>query len=566
LALIAQPCCKNTARTAGIANIVIATCATALTSGSLWSPAHAEPTLETLVAAPSPLPETVLRSLSVEHPASLPSAGQDVDVQQLKQLSMDQAVDLSVQRNPKLKSSYWTFRSSQDLLGGSYSAWWPKVSLNVGSGLYKYKSTTSGASTNYTEITSLFSSLSPPSAASSSAAGASTSTASSSFDASSISSAFESLSGQPNGNYFYSTLTLELKWDVFAPTRSLNIWKSKYQALQDSDRYTIAFRDNVLNVQSAYVDLQSFQAKNIAYQSIVENSSRLVRVSEDKKEFGIASGLDVAKQRSNYYADLSILEQSSRDIRSGKAKLAALLNIDDARQINLAVDLAPLGIWPHSLDQTVSASESHRKVVQELLLDIYLNGVNAEIEMASYLPTLQLAAQLYGTQTGYWTESYADFVQNPSAVLTFSWTGFDGGQARMRSASYRKLEKASYETYLDTLNQVKENARSGFADVDQGRAIVLASSNQVKQATISLELQTQRYEIGYGTVTDLVQAQTTLAQAVVDYINNLQDYNKSLLELARNTGLEIRKDAAFMDLVGDPLGLLQDSSLEPSRQ
>jgi len=136
----------------------------------------------------------------------------------------------------------------------------------------------------------------------------------------------------------------------------------------------------------------------------------------------------------------------------------------------------------------------------------------------------------------------------------------------MRSASYRKLEKASYETYLDTLNQVKENARSGFADVDQGRAIVLASSNQVKQATISLELQTQRYEIGYGTVTDLVQAQTTLAQAVVDYINNLQDYNKSLLELARNTGLEIRKDAAFMDLVGDPLGLLQDSSLEPSRQ
>ena len=457
---------------------------------------------------------------------------------------------------------------------------------------YKYDSNTSGASTNYSELTSLFSSLSSPSSYSTAAAGtpassnvgtsnstdskkgkstsasnsantSSTSTSSggqSSFDASSISDAFESISGQPNGNYFYSTFNLSLTWDVLNATRSLNIWKSKHQALQGADRYAIAYRDNVLNVQNSYVDLLASTAKKNAYEYIVANSQRLVVVTDDKREFGVASGLDVAKQKANYFSDLSLLEQSKRDIKTNQAQLARLMSVNAFEDITLSENLEALGGWSHSLDETIQASESHRKVVQEMLLDVYLQDVDADIEMASYLPTLQLVSQLYGTQTGYWTESYAEFIQNPSAVLTFSWKFFDGGQARMRAESYRKLSESAYQTYLDTINQVRETAESGYSKVNVGRNILLASSDQVKQASISLRLQSDRYQIGYGTVTDLVQAQTTLAQAVLSYINQLQDYNKALLELARNTGLTINQDPQLIDRIGDPLASLNDLS------
>jgi outer membrane protein TolC len=236
------------------------------------------------------------------------------------------------------------------------------------------------------------------------------------------------------------------------------------------------------------------------------------------------------------------------------------MSVEAFDDITLSESLVALGGWSHSLEDTIKASESHRKVVQEMLLDVYLQDVDADLEMASYLPTLQLVSQLYGTQTGYWTESYAEFIQNPSAVLTFSWKFFDGGQARMRAESYRKLSKSAYQTYLDTINQVKETAESGYSQVNVGRNILLASSDQVKQASISLRLQSDRYQIGYGTVTDLVQAQTTLAQAVLSYINQLQDYNKSLLELARNTGLSINQDPELIDRIGDPLASLNDLS------
>ena len=513
--------------------------------------------------SPLPVPEDVLRSLQVEEPTAEVVTEIPLAADGLSDLSMETAVRLSIQRNPKLRSSYWTFRSTQDLMGAAYAAWWPQLSLTVGSGIYKYDSNTSGASTNYSELTSLFSSLSSTSSYLAAAAGTSTSASSegqSSFDASSISSAFESISGQPNGNYFYSTFNLSLTWDVWNATRSLNIWKSKHQALQGGDRYAIAYRDNVLNVQNSYVDLLASTAKKNAYEYIVANSQRLLEVTADKRQFGIASGLDVAKQKANYFSDLSLLEQSKRDIKTNQAQLARLMNVNTFDDITLSDNLVTLGGWTHSLEQTITASESHRKVIQEMLLDVYLQDVDADIEMASYLPTLQLVSQLYGTQTGYLTESYAEFIKNPSAVLTFAWKFFDGGQARMRSKSYRKLSESSYQTYLETINQVKENARSGYSKVNVGRKILLASSAQVKQASTSLRLQSDRYQIGFGTVTDLVQAQTTLAQAVLSYINQLQEYNKSLLELARNTGLSINSDPELIDRIGDPLASLNDLS------
>ena len=532
---------------------------------------------ERQLPSPLPVPEEVLRSLQVDEPTDEVVTEIPLAADGLNDLSMEKAVRLSIERNPKLRSSYWTFRSTQDLMGAAYAAWWPQLSLTVGSGIYKYDSNTSGASTNYSELTSLFSSLSSNvgtsnstdsnkgKSTSASNSGSTTSSSSSSggqssFDSSSISSAFESISGQPNGNYFYSTFNLSLTWDVLNATRSLNIWKSKHQALQGADRYAIAYRDNVLNVQNSYVDLLASTAKKNAYEYIVANSQRLVVVTDDKREFGVASGLDVAKQKANYFSDLSLLEQSKRDIKTNQAQLARLMSVNAFEDITLSENLEALGGWSHSLDETIRASESHRKVVQEMLLDVYLQDVDADIEMASYLPTLQLVSQLYGTQTGYWTESYAEFIKNPSAVLTFSWKFFDGGQARMRAESYRKLSESAYQTYLETINQVKENARSGYSKVTVGRNILLASSDQVKQASISLRLQSDRYQIGYGTVTDLVQAQTTLAQAVLSYINQLQDYNKALLELARNTGLTINQDPQLIDRIGDPLASLNDLS------
>lgn len=484
--------------------------------------------------SPPPLPTTVFETLKVPAPTGSLAPLNDLPPVKLSALSIEQAVQLSVDRNPKLKASYLTFRSSQDLVGAALAAWWPTLDLSVGTGPYKYNQNESGSDSTEAIFSSLFS-------------------GSSAFSSDFSSSNLQSVSGQPDGSYLYSTLTFSLTWDVVNPTRSLDIWKSKYESLRDADRYTITYRDLKLNVENAYVALQASNAQKLAYEAIVENALYLVNVTNDKQSFGVASGVDVAKQKTNYFSDLAQLQKSVRDIKVDQSNLAELLNVTNAEQISLSQALKPLGAWSYSLEETLEASIQYRKIVQEMLLDSYIQNVNSNIEMATYLPTLQLVAQLYGNQTGYWTESYSDFVKNPSAVLTFQWTGFDGGSARMRASSYQKLAESAYQTYLDTVNQVKKEARSGFYQVQKGKDIVLASADQVKQASKSLELQTARFQLGYGSVTDLVQAQQQMAQAVLDYVADLRQYNQDLLTLARNTGLEIDRGSLFLDAVGEPL-------------
>ena len=88
--------------------------------------------------APLPVPEDVLRSLQVDEPTAEAVTEMPFAPEALNDLSMEEAVRLSMERNPKLRSSYWTFRSNQDLLGAAYAAWWPQLSFTVGSGLYWY--------------------------------------------------------------------------------------------------------------------------------------------------------------------------------------------------------------------------------------------------------------------------------------------------------------------------------------------------------------------------------------------------------------------------------------------
>lgn len=79
------------------------------------------------------------------------------------------------------------------------------------------------------------------------------------------------------------------------------------------------------------------------------------------------------------------------------------------------------------------------------------------------------------------------------------------------------------------------------------------ASSRVKAASAALRLQTLRFNAGYGNITDVVQSQQDLTQAVGLYIDQLADYNLSLVNLARASGLAYVADKELVQSVGNPL-------------
>ncbi len=228
------------------------------------------------------------------------------------------------------------------------------------------------------------------------------------------------------------------------------------------------------------------------------------------------------------------------------------------------IPLQALGSWTHSLVDTQKAALDYRKVIEQKLMDVKINEAQAQIELAVYRPTIQLVNSLLWTkQAGFtsqgppWVQGARSDLWDASALLQITITGFDGGQARMSAEAARRRARAAEAAYQAAINQVRKEVETFHAQATQGREVVILSSERVKASSEALRLQTLRFTAGYGTVTDVVQAQQDLTQAVIGYVNDLADYNVALVSLARASGLAFEPDEALNQRLGTPLDNLR---------
>ncbi len=457
----------------------------------------------------------------------------ELPTDQLGSLSMTQAVAWATERNPVVRASYQSLVATQNSLGATYASWWPTLNLSLNGGLY-------GSRTYYNYPNGNFGGISFP--------GEGVLASTRAFQAS----------------YFESIGQVDITWNLMDPTRSATLWQNKYLVRQAADAYIIARRDNRLQTESAYIDLQRAIAAVQTGTQIVANDELLYRLAQTRVRLGVASKLELFKQQTVLLTDRESLEAAKQQVETARATLAALLSTTQAPALNPAEALAPLGSWPHAFDDTLTASLAYRKVVEQQLLAVQTNEAQAQIYLATYRPTLQLVTSLYWTKgVGYLSEGppYVPNARsdawNGSTLLQLSFTGFDGGQARMNAAASRRQAAAALETYRSTVQQVRRDVQSLIAQASSGRTIVMLASNRVKAASGALRLQTQRFNAGYGTVTDVVQAQQDLSQAVGNYIQNLADYNDTLVQLSRSSGLQYQPDPEMIREVGDPLASLR---------
>ncbi|MGA1527976.1 MAG: TolC family protein, partial [Burkholderiaceae bacterium] len=319
-----------------------------------------------------------------------------------------------------------------------------------------------------------------------------------------------------------------MAWNVFDPARTPSIWKNKYLVRQSVDSYVIARRDNRLRTKEAFIQLQRSVAKIETGRELVDNDQRLLSLAQSRVRLGVASQLDVAKQVTVLKSDEVNLVNAIATAEVAQADLAELLNERNAAQIRSSQELAPLGSWGASLEDTISSALKYRKVIEQQLTEVKVNEAQAKIDLSIYRPTIALVNTLYWNKgVGYtsigppWVAEARSDLWNGSTLLQITFTGFDGGQARMTAAASQRRARAAEAGFQQALNQVRRDVQAFYAQVMQGRQAVLLASQRANAASTALRLQSLRFNAGYGNITDVVQAQQDLTGAVGDYIDQL---------------------------------------------
>jgi OMF family outer membrane factor len=476
------------------------------------------------------------RDLVAPAPLALPTQPQQVRIQELRPISLDEAETIAEVNSPDLKALASQVEQAQSALRAEIARWYPSLSLNATS----FPATTTGQR---------FNRVSP-------------------------------LTTESTGNTGYNTQTinqldasLQATWALIDPRRVPSIAAARDQYEKAKNTYLIGLRQLRLQVAQAYFDLQNADEQVRIGQESVRASLVSLRDAQARFQAGVATKLEVLEAQTQLARDQQLLTQALYGRTAGNLSASpgqAIARRDLAALLDLPQNVTPtakdparvVGTWIPSLQESIVAAYAFREELDQILLDISIANSTANRELAAVQPVLNLFNRFsLGRSTGssFTPGLFAPGRFEPNTTLPLSienqperqwnvdnafginvsWDIFDGGRAK---ALYRQGKQRAQEeafNFSKRRDGIRQEVEQSFYELLTNNRNIITTSNEVLSARESLRLSRLRFQAGVTTQREVVDTQRDLTQAEVRYTLAITNYNKSLAELRRRTGLDL---------------------------
>jgi outer membrane protein TolC len=302
-------------------------------------------------------------------------------------------------------------------------------------------------------------------------------------------------------------------------------------------RAEIASRGLVVTVVQSYYAIAAAQLKLEAARKNSDEGDRFLKLTQDLEKGGEVAHSDVIK------AELQMQERR-------RQLLEAQLGLLNAR-----LDFAVL-IFPDFNDNFELAEDLHASVPLRTLAEVQQRAARDNPDLRAALASVQQAAhEVTGARAGYLPSLSFDYfygidatrfaVNNEngfsnlgtSALATVNIPIWNWGatQSRIKQAKLRRTQ-AQRELSLAQRKLLAE-IKSLYAEADTALNELSGLSRSAELSAESLRLTTLRYRGGEATVLEVVDAQTTFAQANTAYQDGAVRYRVALANLQTLTGV-----------------------------
>jgi outer membrane protein TolC len=287
-----------------------------------------------------------------------------------------------------------------------------------------------------------------------------------------------------------------------------------------------------LDVAQAYIDLL--------------RTRRLLQTAESSVASLTAHASDVSSMverelvaRSDFLA-ARVAQANAEQVRVRAENAVALAEAAYNRRLGEPLERKP-AIDPTLPPASIDAGDSPDRLVEEALQrrgEILALSARAEAlklqseaERAALLPQVAVS----GGYT-YLDNEILDRKDFSMVGVGVSWSLYDGGQARSRSASLRAASRAAQNRLADLRTLIELEVRQAWLDVREARARVAAAADAVAQADENLRISRELYGSGLGTNTQVLDAIALQVTATNNRDNAALDEILALYRLSHATG------------------------------
>ena len=270
----------------------------------------------------------------------------------------------------------------------------------------------------------------------------------------------------------------------------------------------------------------------VAAQANVELAQALLKLAQDQRNAGIATGVDVTRAQTRLAEQQVGLAQAQTASEQARLNLQRVVGLPLGGPLTLTDQLRFVEEPLPSVETAVAQAAHDRREIQVAEEENRVSELELKSARAEYLPSLEVLGD-YGS-SGITPDRFD--LPTRRVAVQLNVPIFNGGltQGRVTAAASRQRQ-----TELELANirgQVEEDVRLALTTLRTAAVQVRAAEESVTLAQRELEMARDRFRAGVGDNLEVITAQTSLANARVAQVTALAQHNAARLNLAAALG------------------------------
>jgi len=309
--------------------------------------------------------------------------------------------------------------------------------------------------------------------------------------------------------------------------------KLGYMSTQESARQTT--NETVLNVKRGYYNyLLAKQLVGVTEEALSLAEKTLQNV-KNMFDVGVSSRLDLLRVEVRAANLKPPVIQARNNVAVAELSLKTLLGLDVAQPIEVVGEMtySPVNI---NLEESLAKALQNRPELSQVQYQKDIAAEMIKIARADYLPTIAISGS-YST----WADRFV-FTKNTwqdfySFNLVLSIPLFNGLQTPAKVAESKALIREIEFAEKGLVNNIKFEVQASYLTMINAQEALLSQEKNIDAAQESVRVAELNYSEGLITITDLGAAQVALSEARINYLRAIYEYDVSLAQLEKATGL-----------------------------
>jgi outer membrane protein, multidrug efflux system len=338
----------------------------------------------------------------------------------------------------------------------------------------------------------------------------------------------------PERKYNNYSAAASLGWELDLWGRIRNATEAaRAELLAEEENRRAVILSLVSAVASTYVTLRQYDRQLQVAEDTLSVRAESLRLFELKRKGGVVSDLEVAMVRTEYEQAAAAIPPIERRIALTENALSILLGANPgAIPRGKSIDALVLPPVPEGVPSSLLERRPDIRAAEQALI-----SANARIGVAraQYFPTISLTGLF-----GYASESLSDLLQNSANVWTLGGSAvgpiFSGGRISAELRASEAVQRQTLVGYLQTVQGAFRDVDDALVSVQKSREQLVVEGRRIVALSDYARLARLRYDEGYTSYIDVLDAQNKLFDAQLQYVSIQNDVYGSLVTTYKAMG------------------------------